>query len=103
MHRLSDIDGALKRLACAAVAAFLLLSMLTAQALAGEHRHDLVGAEQRECAACLVAQAAAVEPPLAPAVAPPLPRGIALAKDRVRVVLALPFSHAVPLACGPPA
>jgi hypothetical protein len=86
-----------------AVAGLLLLSLLVGQALAGAHRHDQVGAEQRECAACLVAHAPTVGAGAPPSVVPPLARTIRPMRKVDAVRSATSFPHAVPLACGPPA
>ena len=83
-------------------AAWLCVALTASHALASSHRHAL-GAESRDCAACVVAHAPAAAQP-EPAVLPLPDSTAAVTEPRAPVARAVPsFSHAAPLACGPPA
>ncbi len=85
------------------MAAVLLLSMFAARVLAATHHHDLVEAEQRECAACLMAATPAVEAPPPLSLPPPALHALARAASGPVALRSESFPFSVPLACGPPA
>jgi hypothetical protein len=85
------------------IAVLLLVALLSALVSSGEHRHGLAGAGRSDCAACVAAHTPAVEPSGIPAIAPPALLQFVVPPGLPPDAGAAPFSHAAPLACGPPA